>query len=54
MTTASGPAPANRRPPFLAIFLGCIILLFIAILVFAYVETRWANPIILDERGAPR
>lgn len=54
MKPAPSAAPASRRPPLLTILLGCIMLLFIAILVFTYVEARRVNPVILDERGVPR
>ena len=32
-------------------FLGLVMLLFIGILIYAYLGTRQANPILLDERG---
>ena len=54
MKQSSSSAPVRRRPPLLAIFLGCVMLLFIAILVFTFVEAKNANPVILDEKGAPR
>lgn len=43
----------KRRPPALAIVLSLASALFIAILVFAYVVTKRANPIFLDEHGRP-
>ncbi|HVO99204.1 MAG TPA: hypothetical protein VMT15_14110 [Bryobacteraceae bacterium] len=36
--------------PF-ALFLGLVMLLFCGILVFAYYESKLANPIMLDETG---
>ena len=54
MKPSPGDVPANRRPPFLTILLGCIMLLFIAILVLTYLEARRVNPVVLDERGMPR
>jgi hypothetical protein len=35
------------------IFLGAVMALFIGILIFAYVVTKQANPILLDEHGRP-
>lgn len=44
--------PTSRRPiPFLPRFLGFLILLFIGILVAAYVIARDADPVILDDHG---
>ena len=39
---------------FFQVFLGCVMLLFISILVFAYHEAKLANPVMLDEKGHPR
>jgi hypothetical protein len=52
-TKSAGPA-GSKRLPVLPYFLGFVFLLFVAILVFAYLETRKLNPVILDEKGAPR
>lgn len=35
-------------------FFGCIVLLFIGIMVYVYHESKLANPVILDEKGRPR
>ena len=40
-----------KRIPVLIPFLALISALFIGILIFAYVETRQANPEMLDEQG---
>ena len=40
-----------RRVPTLIPFLALISAIFIAILVYAYVETRKANPQMLDDHG---
>ena len=39
---------------FLPKFLVFVVLLFIGILVYAYVESKRADPIILDEQGHVR
>lgn len=45
---------ASRKPRApLTYLLGFVFLLFIGILVFAYVVTRQANPVFLDEHGKP-
>ena len=40
-----------KRIPVLIPFLALISALFIGILIFAYVETKKANPEMLDEHG---
>jgi hypothetical protein len=40
-----------KRVPALIPFLIAISALFIGILIFAYVETKKANPQMLDEKG---
>ena len=40
-----------KRIPALIPFLALVSALFIGILIFAYVETRHANPEMLDEHG---
>ena len=42
-----------KRVPVLIPFLCLISVIFIGILVFAYLETRKANPQMLDEQGRP-
>jgi len=54
MTRNRKDPPGGRRPSFMPFFLGLVFLLFVAILLVVYVETRKANPVILDEKGAPR
>lgn len=40
-----------KRLPVLIPFLAVVSAIFIGILIWAYVETRKANPQMLDERG---
>jgi len=40
-----------KRIPVLIPFLALISAIFIGILIFAYVETKQANPQMLDEQG---
>lgn len=44
----------RRRLPFLPCFLGFVFLLFVGLLIYTWVATDRARPIILDEKGAPR
>lgn len=44
----------SHKPSHFPKFLVLIMLLFIGILVYVYVEARKANPIMLDEKGNPR
>jgi len=47
-------APENRkRVAPLTVFLGLIMAFFCAILVFVYVATKKANPVMLDQQGRP-
>jgi len=41
-------------PGFMPKFLAFVMLLFIGILVYVWVEAKKANPVILDEHGRPR
>lgn len=50
---AAIPFPKRRRPPAVAIVLSLASVLFIGILVFAYVVTKRTNPIFLDQNGKP-
>ncbi|MEZ5398400.1 MAG: hypothetical protein R2729_01955 [Bryobacteraceae bacterium] len=43
-----------RRIPLFPVLLGFIFLLFNAILVFVYLGSKEANPVILDQQGRPR
>jgi hypothetical protein len=40
-----------KRVPVLIPFLALVSAIFIGILIFAYVETKKANPEMLDEQG---
>jgi hypothetical protein len=47
----------DRKPAspfFFPMFFGAIMLLFCGILVMSYVESKKANPIMLDEQGRIR
>jgi hypothetical protein len=41
----------QKHPSFFPWFLALVMLLFCGILVFAYYESKLANPIMLDENG---
>ncbi|HTQ54391.1 MAG TPA: hypothetical protein VMI94_08025 [Bryobacteraceae bacterium] len=43
----------TKRRPFLIFFLAFVSALFIGILIFVYVVTKQANPVMLDEHGRP-
>jgi hypothetical protein len=49
---ANNAAPKKQRPPLLY-FLAFVFVLFIGILIFAYVVTKRTNPVYLDEHGKP-
>lgn len=56
MTTSSQPVPQvqQRRPVApLTVVLAVIMTFFCAILIFVYIETRRANPVMLDQQGHP-
>lgn len=48
---------ANSRKPkqssVLLVVLGLVMVLFIGILIFVYVVSKRANPVLLDETGKP-
>ena len=50
--------PDRKRKPaspwFFPVFFACVMWLFCGILVFSYVESKRANPIMLDEHGQIR
>ena len=50
-TQLTTPRPKQGSP--LLYFLGFVMLVFIGILVFAYVVTKRSNPVYLDEHGKP-
>ena len=39
------------RKSFFPAFLGCVMLLFIGILIYVYQEAKKAAPVMLDEQG---
>ena len=41
------------RGVFLIYFLGMVMVLFIGILIYVYVQAKKATPVMLDERGRP-
>ena len=44
----------TRRSPFLIFFLAFVSAIFIGILVFVYIATKQANPVMLDDQGRPQ
>ncbi|MBZ5683462.1 MAG: hypothetical protein LAP86_00380 [Acidobacteriia bacterium] len=48
---AAGKTPKQGSP--LVYVLGLVFVLFIGILIFCYVVTRQANPVLLDPNGKP-
>ncbi|MEQ1884792.1 MAG: hypothetical protein ABL967_06995 [Bryobacteraceae bacterium] len=52
------PKTERKRKPaspwFFPVFFACVIVLFCGIMVFSYVESKKANPVMLDERGQIR
>lgn len=44
----------KRSPGFMPKFLALVMALFIGILVYVWIESGKANPVILDEKGRPR
>ena len=53
MSTPANSLTIRKKTPPLVIVLSLISALFIGILIFAYYETKRANPIFLDEHGKP-
>ena len=49
----SNPVTKTRRPPAIVVVMWLMSAMFIGILVFAYVATKRANPIFIDEHGRP-
>jgi hypothetical protein len=45
------PAPHRIAP--LTIVLGVVFVFFCAVLIFVFVETTRANPVMLDQQGKP-
>lgn len=46
-------APNNKRVAPLTVLLGVVFVVFCGILVFVYVATKRANPVMLDQDGKP-
>jgi hypothetical protein len=45
--------PNNKRVAPLTVLLGVVFVVFCGILVFVYVATKRANPVMLDQQGKP-
>ncbi len=43
----------NKRVAPLTVLLGIVFVVFCGILVFVYVATKRANPVMLDQQGKP-
>jgi hypothetical protein len=52
-TLAPAVRRSRRQGSPLLYFLGFVFMLFIGILIFCYVVTRRANPVLLDPNGTP-
>ena len=53
MTKRIGKYLARQQGKILMALLGLVMVIFIGILVMAYIIAKRANPIILDETGKP-
>lgn len=54
MTNPPPASPSQRKPVApLAVVLGVVFVVFCGILVFVYVATKRANPVMLDMQGKP-
>jgi len=54
MTNPLAASPSQRRPMApLSVVLGVVFVVFCGILVFVYVATKRANPVMLDMQGRP-
>ena len=51
-TLAAG-TPNNKRVAPLTVLLAVVVVVFCGILVFVYVATKRANPVMLDQQGKP-
>ena len=49
----SDARPVNKRVAPLAVVLGVVFVAFCGILIFVYVATKRANPVMLDQQGRP-
>jgi len=45
--------PQSRRVAPLTVVLGAVFVFFCGILIFVFVATKRANPVMLDEHGRP-
>ncbi|MDR3773546.1 MAG: hypothetical protein P4L26_09385 [Terracidiphilus sp.] len=54
MTNPPPASPSQRKPVApLTVVLAVVFVVFCGILVFVYVATRRANPVMLDQQGKP-
>jgi hypothetical protein len=44
----------TKSSPFLIFFLAFVSAIFIGILIFVYIVTKQANPVMLDDKGRPQ
>lgn len=51
--TMTGYSPERRRVAPLTIVLGAVFVFFCAVLIFVFVATKRANPVMLDQQGKP-
>jgi hypothetical protein len=52
-TTMTEYSPGSRRVAPLTVVLGTVFVFFCAILVFVFIATKRANPVMLDPQGRP-
>lgn len=50
--SSNGEAPRRRVAP-LTIVLGVVVVFFCGILIFVFIATKRANPVMLDQQGHP-
>jgi flagellar basal body-associated protein FliL len=51
--TLTETTPPNKSVAPLTVLLGVVFVVFCGILVFVYVATKRANPVMLDQQGKP-
>jgi hypothetical protein len=51
--TLTETTPPSKRVAPLTVLLGVVFVAFCGILVFVYVATKRANPVMLDQQGKP-
>lgn len=51
--TLPANTPPSKRVAPLTVLLGVVFVVFCGILVFVYVATKRANPVMLDQQGKP-